>query len=208
MTELTPISLRRAVVNTSSEPGVPHIHGLHHWAYRCRDSEETRAFYEGLLGLPLAAAVYHDRVPSTGEHCPYYHVFFELADGSYLAFFDLLDDQPYQQDRNTPMFVHHLALEVDSRQSLDDAKRRLEAAGVEVLGPVPHGWFDSIYFFDPNGMRLELVHRTATLERMRSMAEAARALLAERPAKIAELRRSAPRDDARAPDASSAGAKP
>ena len=75
-----------------SEPFVP-IRGLHHFAWRCRDCEETRAFYEELLGLPLVHVIRADVVPSTGEHCPYVHIFFRMADGSHLAFFDLGDDQ-------------------------------------------------------------------------------------------------------------------
>ena len=98
MTTLAPIALRKPVVNTEGRDGLPNVHGLHHWAFRCRYSEETRHFYEDILGLPLAAAVFHERVPSTGEYCPYYHIFFELADGSYVAFFDLLDGKGYTPD--------------------------------------------------------------------------------------------------------------
>src|SRR5712671_985814 len=67
------------------------IRGLHHWAYRCRDAEETRHFYEDLLGLPLVHVVTADHV-STGKSTPFAHVFFELADGSCIAFFDLGDN--------------------------------------------------------------------------------------------------------------------
>jgi len=182
------ISLRRPVRNTEGpREGVPHIQGLHHWAYRCRNAEETRHFYEDILGLPLAAVVYHDRVPSTGEEQPYYHLFFEMADGAYIAFFDLLDGQGYTPDPNSPTWLHHIAFEVDSRESLEAAKSRLQAAGVEVLGVVPHGWFDSIYFFDPNGMRLELVHRTESIAGMEQKARTAHELLAQRGEKLKEL---------------------
>ena len=61
--------------------------GLHHFAWRCRDAEETRRFYEDLLGLPLSHIIRLDHVPSTGEYCPYVHLFFEMADGSSIAFF-------------------------------------------------------------------------------------------------------------------------
>jgi acyl-CoA synthetase (AMP-forming)/AMP-acid ligase II len=71
-----------------SDAFVP-IRGLHHFAWRCRDCEETRHFYEDLLGLPLVHVIRSDVVPSTGEHCPYVHVFFQMADGSHIAFFDL-----------------------------------------------------------------------------------------------------------------------
>ena len=74
-----------------SDAFVP-IRGLHHFAWRCRDCEETRHFYEDLLGLPLVHVIRADIVPSTGEYCPYVHIFFRMADGSYIAFFDLGDD--------------------------------------------------------------------------------------------------------------------
>ena len=72
---------------------MPSIKSLHHWAYRCRDAEETRHFYEDVLGLPLAHVVSADIVPSTGEYSPYVHIFFEMKDGSYVAFFDLGDNE-------------------------------------------------------------------------------------------------------------------
>lgn len=52
------------------------IKGLYHFSYPCRDAEQTRAFYEDLLGLPLVNFMSADRVPSTGEEKPYAHVFF------------------------------------------------------------------------------------------------------------------------------------
>ena len=136
------------------------IKGLHHFAWRCRDAEETRAFYEDLLGLPLAHVVKADTVPSTGEFCPYVHIFFEMGDGSCIAFFDLGDDVAADPSPNTPAWVNHIALEVPSGDALEAAKARLEAAGVEVLGVTDHGFVNSIYFFDPNGLRLELTVRT------------------------------------------------
>ena len=155
-----------------SEPFVPVL-GLHHFAWRCRDCEETRAFYEGLLGLPLVHVIRSDVVPSTGEHCPYVHIFFRMADGSHLAFFDLGDDQVAEPSPNTPAWVNHIALRVESVEALKAAKARLEAAGVEVLGITDHHIIESIYFFDPNGIRLELTVPTASAETMaRHAAEA------------------------------------
>lgn len=145
-------------VKTADSP-VP-IQGLHHFAYRCRDCEETRRFYEDLLGLPLVHVIKSDHVPSTGEHCPYVHVFFRMTDGSYIAFFDLGDDVKPAPSPNTPSWVNHLALRVGSREELLAAKARLEAAGVEVVGVTDHHIIESIYFFDPNGIRLELTTPT------------------------------------------------
>jgi catechol 2,3-dioxygenase-like lactoylglutathione lyase family enzyme len=157
---------------TNMTPFVP-IRGLHHFAWRCRDCEETRHFYEDLLGLPLVHVIKADHVPSTGEYCPYVHIFFQMTDGSYIAFFDLGDDVKADPSPNTPGWVNHLALRVDSVEDLRAAKARLEAAGVEVLGVTDHHIIESIYFFDPNGIRLELTTPTVSDARMRDLAKEA-----------------------------------
>lgn len=155
------------------------IRGLHHFAWRCRDCEETRHFYEDLLGLPLVHVIQSELVPSTGEYCPYVHIFFQMRDGSYLAFFDLGDGQAAQPSPNTPAWVNHLALRVDSVTELRTAKTRLEAAGVEVLGPTDHHIIQSIYFFDPNGIRLELTTPTVDAGEMNVLASRAHAEVLE-----------------------------
>jgi catechol 2,3-dioxygenase-like lactoylglutathione lyase family enzyme len=131
--------------------GAVPIHGLHHFAYRCRDAEETRAFYEDLLGLPLVHVIRAENVPSTGEYCPYVHIFFEMKDGSYLAFFDLGDNVKSEPSPNTPSWVNHIALRVDSIEELEYMKQRLHEAGIQVLGLTDHHIIQSLYFFDPNG---------------------------------------------------------
>lgn len=152
---------------------------LHHFAWRCRNAEETRHFYEDILGLPLAHTIKADRVPSTGELCPYVHVFFRMADGSYIAFFDLGDDKAYSPDPETPAWVNHFAMEVKDEQALIAAKRRLEENGIEVVGPADHGFVRSIYFFDPNGLRLEFTYRTQGDEYLAKVEHDARAVLDE-----------------------------
>ena len=135
------------------------IQGLHHWAYRCRDAEETRHFYEDLLGLPLTHFIREDNYAGTsGERVEKFaHLFFQMADGSSLAFFDLGDDIACEPSPNTPRWCNHMALEVESLAHLERAHKSLRAAGVDVVGPLDHdGWVKSIYFFDPNGARLEL----------------------------------------------------
>jgi catechol 2,3-dioxygenase-like lactoylglutathione lyase family enzyme len=154
---------------------MPTIHGLHHFAWRCRDSEETRRFYEDLLGLPLVHVIRADHVPSTGEYCPYVHIFFRLGDGSFIAFFDLGDRTAAAPSPNTPAWVNHLALRVESLDALLQAKARLLAAGVEVIGPTDHHIIQSIYFFDPNGIRLELTVPTVPAEEMQRLAGLAHA---------------------------------
>ena len=142
-------------------PPAAKINGLHHYAYKARDAEETRHFYEDILGLPLYHWIQNDHVPSTGEYCPYTHFFFQLQDGSFIAFFDLGDDEAPLPSPNTPLWVNHIAFTVNSIQDLEDSKVRLEAHGVEVLGITDHRIFKSIYFFDPNGIRLELSAQVA-----------------------------------------------
>ena len=155
------------------------VQGLHHFAWRCRNAEETRHFYEDLLGLPLVHVIRKDHVPSTGEFCPYVHIFFRMRDGSHIAFFDLGDGQVAQPSPNTPAWVNHIALRVASREDLQAMKARLEAHGVEVLGITDHdGYIHSIYFFDPNGLRLELTVEVADPEEVEAYAREAHEALA------------------------------
>lgn len=136
---------------------------LHHVAYRCHDAQETVDFYTNVLGLKFAKCLVQDAVPSIGIHDPHTHIFFEMDDGSYIAFFDLMssDDAIAEADRD---WAQHLALEVKDVDTLLGAKARLEACGVEVVGPTDHGICQSIYFYDPSGHRLEMAARTATAE--------------------------------------------
>jgi catechol 2,3-dioxygenase-like lactoylglutathione lyase family enzyme len=166
----TPDFNPRFIPKLASIPAAVPIRGLHHYAYRCRDCEETRHFYEDLLGLPLVHVIKADHVPSTGEYCPYVHIFFQMTDGSCIAFFDLGDNVAAIASPNTPAWVNHIALRVDSVDALKAAKARLEAAGVEVLGITDHHIIDSIYFFDPNGIRLELTTPTVPPEEMARLA--------------------------------------
>ena len=131
------------------------IKGLHHNAYRCKDSEETRGFYEGFLGLPLANA-FEIGTTMTGRDTRVLHSFYEMGDGSFLAFFEA-PAQPFefkeQQD-----FDLHIALEVD-RATLDQMFAKGRAAGIETRGVADHGFVHSIYFRDPNGYVVELTAR-------------------------------------------------
>jgi len=170
-------------------PAPPPIQQLHHYAYRAKDAEETRQFYEDILGLPLYHIIQSDYVPSTGEYCPYTHFFFRLQDGSFIAFFDLGDDQASEPSPNTPKWVNHISFRVESIQALRDMKARLEAHGVEVLGITDHHIFDSIYFFDPNGIRLELTAQRANEFQMLEESKTTHARLAEWTARKEQWRR-------------------
>jgi catechol 2,3-dioxygenase-like lactoylglutathione lyase family enzyme len=153
------------------------IRGLYHYAHPCRDAEETRRFYEDLLGLPLVNFMQAERVPSTGEARPYAHMFFAMGDGSYVAFFDLGRNEMPAPSPNTPDWVQHFAMEVGSVEAVLAMKERLEAAGVEVRGLVDHDFIKSIYFFDPNGLRLEVTARTERPGALEGAARAAHAAL-------------------------------
>ncbi len=161
----------------ASLPAPAPIRQLHHYAYRARDAEETRHFYEDILGLPLYHIIQSDHVPSTGEYCPYTHFFFRLQDGSFIAFFDLGDDEAALPSPNTPSWVNHVAFRVDSVADLEATRARLQAHGIEVLGVTDHHIFKSIYFFDPNGIRLELSAQVADAFQMLQESREARARL-------------------------------
>ena len=158
-------------------PAPAAVQQLHHYAYKARDAEETRHFYEDILGLPLYHIIQSDYVPSTGEYCPYTHFFFRLQDGSFIAFFDIGDDIKPEPSPNTPLWVNHIAFRVNTVQELENTKTRLQAHGVEVLGVTDHHIFKSIYFFDPNGIRLELAAQLASDEAMHKDSTTARARL-------------------------------
>ena len=129
---------------------------IHHVAYRCRDANETVDFYQRVLGFRYTNAFAENHVPSTGAYDPYMHVFLDCGGGNVVAFFELPNQPAMGRDPNTPEWVQHLAFEVADFATLEAAKAHIEAQGVDVLGPTYHGIFRSIYFFDPNGHRLEL----------------------------------------------------
>lgn len=136
---------------------------LHHAAFRCRDARETVDFYTRVLGLRFSHAMGEDHVPSTGKYSPHVHIFFEMGDGSHIAFFECPQDdgEPSGRDPKTPGWIQHFAFEVESVAVLHRAKAELEAKGLAVIGPTNHDDFiESIYFFDPSGHRLELTART------------------------------------------------
>lgn len=155
------------------------LRGIHHVAYRCRDAAETVRFYQETLGMAFTTAFAEDRVPSTHEPDPYMHVFLDAGRGNVLAFFELPTRAPMGRDENTPTWVQHIAFEVESLEALESTRRRLVERGIEVVGPTDHGLFRSIYFFDPNGHRLELTVDTATPEMTRRAREVAPAMLEE-----------------------------
>ena len=145
------------------DPELPRVYGLDHSAYRCRDAEETRAFYEDICGFPCTLALHIDRHPTTGEDVNYLHIFFEISrekEGmpENIAFFEVADraeDNPDKLYKTRWGMDLHFAMRVADYPALDVWKEKLEGKGVSVEGPIDHGIFRSIYFHDPNGYRLE-----------------------------------------------------
>jgi len=145
------------------------IEKIHHVAYRCKDAKETVEWYQKNLNMDFILAFAEDHVPSTKAFDPYMHVFLNAGNGNVLAFFEVPNQPEMGFDPNTPNWVQHLALKVKDRDELMVAKEHLEAAGIEVIGVTNHGIFHSIYFFDPNGHRLELTYDDPTSEDKVSM---------------------------------------
>ena len=142
-------------VQPSGPPGRPKM--LSHAAFISSDTAATAAFYSGILGMELVAAVLDDSIPSTGEPIPYFHSFFRMADGSTIAFFEAPELPPPSVDSH-PAYAtfRHFAMQVETEQDVDLWHRWLIAQEVEVLGPIDHGIIYSIYFRDPDGHRLEI----------------------------------------------------
>ncbi|MBW6419134.1 VOC family protein [Celeribacter sp. PS-C1] len=132
------------------------IERIHHVAYRCKDAKETVEFYTKMLNMDFVLAIAEDQVPSTHEPDPYMHLFLDAGDGNILAFFELPTKPEMGRDENTPPWVQHIAFQVKDRDALLEYRDHLEANGVDVLGVTDHTIFHSIYFFDPNGHRVEL----------------------------------------------------
>jgi catechol 2,3-dioxygenase-like lactoylglutathione lyase family enzyme len=143
------------------------VRGLHHVAYRCKDAKATTDFYTKFLDLDFNIAVAENLVPSTGEWSPHIHIFFQMDDGSFVAFFEVPESKDMILDPNTPDWVQHLALTVKDEATLLSYKKRLEDGGISVVGPTDHKICKSIYFFDPNGHRLELAVDTTTPEMLK-----------------------------------------
>ena len=135
---------------------LPPPQRLHHVAYLTRDTRKTAEFYTKCLNMKLVAHAQNETVPSTREPYPHLHTFFQMEDGGCVAFFEILGLADREDQTVVPGWVRHLALRVPDRDTLLRYKTQLETHGVKVLGPVDHGFCQSIYFFDPNGIRLEL----------------------------------------------------
>ena len=141
---------------TTSDRLTPRM--LNHLAYVTHDVAATADFYTRILGMELASTIFDDHVPSTGQDIPYFHIFFRMADGSTIAFFECTDLPPAAKSTH-PAYdtFNHVALQAENPAEIRRWREWLVSNSVEVLGPIDHkGMIESIYFHDPNGIRLEL----------------------------------------------------
>jgi catechol 2,3-dioxygenase-like lactoylglutathione lyase family enzyme len=149
-------------MSAAPTPRIDPPKGLHHVAYMTRDSAKTVDFYTRIMGMKFVATVANNEVPSTGDPFPYLHLFFQLGDGSLIAFFESIGLPPPSPSAHRAYDVfNHLALEVGSREEVDRWIEHLQASGIDVVGPVEHAVIYSAYCHDPNGIRLEF---TTTLD--------------------------------------------
>jgi catechol 2,3-dioxygenase-like lactoylglutathione lyase family enzyme len=140
----------------------PVARAMNHVAYVTTDTEATIRFYTDVLGLKHVHSLAGDR-DEAGAELPHLHTFFALGSGECLAFFQIKGARPGPPD-DVPVWARHIALSVDSAQTLAAWQEHLRAKGVKVIGPVDHdGVWASIYFMDPNGIMLELTHQSREL---------------------------------------------
>ena len=134
--------------------------GFNHIDLGTKDMAATRAFYEDVLGFPLARA---DLVELGDRGCAQ-HFFFDIGNGQLLGFMSGENVAGYPKDFDSGINkglglsqgVYHFAFDADSLETLEVTKERLQSHGVKVRGPLDHeGWSKSIYFEDPNGLQLE-----------------------------------------------------
>ena len=155
------------------------IEQIHHVAYRCKNAKETVEFYKKVLNMDLIGAIAEDQVPSTKQPDPYMHIFLDAGMGNILAFFELPNSPPMGRDPNTPEWTQHIAFTVKDMDTVLEAKKRAEDAGLSVVGPTDHNIFKSIHFFDPSGHRLEVSAWTSTPEKMKKMKDVALEMIEE-----------------------------
>ncbi len=128
------------------------IKKLHHSAYRCKDSEQTREFYEEFLGLPLVKA-FEINITKSNRKVSILHSFYQLNDKSHIAFFEEPSKKfKFKEQRD---FDLHIALEVSMKSLLGMYQKGINK-NIDTRGIIDHGFIKSIYFRDPNGYVIEL----------------------------------------------------
>lgn len=133
---------------------------IHHAAYRCRDAEQTRWFWEDVMGFPLKMAFAFEKDPATNLPYEYMHLFFEMGDGGFVAFFDAPDDAREEMFEPRGGYDVHVAFECEGDQELEAWRERVLAKGVPCGEPIDHDFVRSIYLYDPNGLQVEVTTKS------------------------------------------------
>jgi catechol 2,3-dioxygenase-like lactoylglutathione lyase family enzyme len=141
--------------------------GFSHIGLSTLDLDETRAFYEGVLGFK---AVRCDTI-TVKEGGRIRHIFFDTGRDQLMAFMEARGvpgvpasyDAGINRGLGVPSAFYHFAFEAGSEAGLEEKRNELIAKGVEVTDVVDHDWAKSIYFKDPNGIQLEYCCFTRTL---------------------------------------------
>lgn len=124
---------------------------LHHNAYVSKDLEQTRAFYEDIIGLPLVTTWREGE----GDNA-YCHTFFELSDGGALAFFQFANPDAAEEHQKGKPTSHFYHIALNASQACQAAvASKAEANGLEPQ-VIDHGYCTSLYLMDPDGMLVEL----------------------------------------------------
>lgn len=134
------------------------LSGVHHSARPTWKLRETVEFYRDVLGLPLVHSV-SARGWGPSNHPDFVHFFFDSGNGSTIAFFYYLGTDQPERLKHLPEYDNdaiHTAWKVDSRETLQAWRQRLESRGVNILYQIEHEVIESIYFRDPNGYYLEI----------------------------------------------------
>jgi catechol 2,3-dioxygenase-like lactoylglutathione lyase family enzyme len=131
---------------------------LNHAAYVTHDVAATADFYTRIMGMQLASTVFDERIPSTGDDIPYFHIFFRMMDGSTIAFFEAPGvPLPAKSSHLAYDIFNHIALQAKDREEVMAWYEWLKSNDIDVIGPTDHkGLILSIYFHDPSGLRLEI----------------------------------------------------
>lgn len=137
--------------------------GLHHVAYACRDIEATHHFYEDLMGFTLV----HTEVETFDGGGYFRHIFYDLGDGSCIAFFDVhgVGESPdwsssISEGNGLPVWINHIAFRADEARQAE-VRERMTADGIKPYMDIDHGWCHSLYYLDPNGIMVELCRDTS-----------------------------------------------
>jgi catechol 2,3-dioxygenase-like lactoylglutathione lyase family enzyme len=138
------------------------LKSIDHVGTRCSDPRKVVEFYTEVLNAKFHRAVTGTRI-SSGDDTPHLNVFLQLEDGSMLDFMDAPLFKPAIPDPNTPPWVRHIAMRVGSEADMHEIKRRVEARGLKVDGPIDRKRNIGVYFYDPFGNRLEITYEREPL---------------------------------------------